>query len=128
MKIYGLGTDIVNCNRIKKTFSNNLSLLNRVFSKSEIEYCKEKKNPHFCYAMRFAAKEAFSKSLGTGISKGISLKEIVVGKKSSGQPYLSIKGSSLKIMNKIFKRKKFHLFLSISDDKPFAIATVIIAF
>ena len=77
MKIYGIGTDIVDINRIKKLLKNK-STLNRLFNKVEILKCSKSINSNNCYAKRFAAKEAFSKALGTGISAGISFNEIIV--------------------------------------------------
>ena len=75
MKIYGIGTDITNINRIKKLIKNK-KFIYRIFHKSEINKCNKQKNISNCYAKRFAAKEAFSKALGTGISKGINFREI----------------------------------------------------
>ena len=79
-----------------------------------------------CYAKRFAAKEAFSKALGLGISKGISFNEIIVFNIKSGKPSIRLLGTTKKIIHKILKKKKINIFLSLSDDKPFALATVII--
>ena len=86
---------------------------------------KKKNNASF-YAKRFAAKEAFSKALGTGIAKGLSFNEIVVENNYLGKPDLYIKGKSLKTVYKIIKKKKFKTFLSMSDDEPFISATVLI--
>ena len=73
MKIFGIGTDIVNIKRLKKTLKYNKNLFKkRVFSQNEIKYCENKKNSSSFYAKRFAAKEALSKALGTGIRKGIN--------------------------------------------------------
>ena len=77
MKIYGIGTDIVNVARIKKTLKNK-KLLKRLFSKSEILKCSKLVNRNNCYAKRFAAKEAFSKALGTGISNGINFRDLCI--------------------------------------------------
>ena len=68
MKIYGVGTDIIKIQRIKKSIKKN-SLKIRLFNQEEIKKCENIKNSLNCYAKRFAAKEAFSKALGTGISK-----------------------------------------------------------
>ena len=126
MKIFGIGTDIVDVKRIKKSLKNKL-FLSRLFNKDEISKCEKTKNSPNCFAKRFAAKEAFSKALGTGISKGLNFKEIEVIKEDSGKPSLSIKGKSLLVVKKTLKKDNFVVFLSISDDKPFAVATVIIA-
>jgi|TARA_B100000945_G_scaffold319147_1_gene325722 holo-[acyl-carrier-protein] synthase len=125
MKIYGIGTDIANVNRIKKSLKNNI-FINRIFNKKEIIKCSKQKNKASCYAKRFAAKEAFSKALGTGISKGINFNEIIVHNIKSGKPKIKLEGKTKIIVNKILK-KKFDIFLSLSDDKPFAVATIVIS-
>ena len=76
--------------------------------------------------MRYAAKEAFSKAIGTGISKGILFKDIEIKNDKLGKPDISIKGKSKIIVNKILKKKKYKSFISLSDDKPCAVAVVII--
>ena len=79
MKIFGIGTDIVNIKRMDHSLKRKgLSFLNRIFTKKEISYCKNKKNSSAFYAKRFAAKEAFSKALGTGIRNGINFKDIEI--------------------------------------------------
>ena len=126
MKIYGIGTDIANINRIKKSLKNK-DFINRLFDKNEIKKCSSQINKANCYAKRFAAKEAFSKAIGTGITKGINFNEIIVHNIKSGKPSIRLLGKTRKIVNKIFKKKKFSIFLSLSDDKPFAVATVVIS-
>ena len=126
MNIYGIGTDIVNVNRIKKSLKNK-SFIKRIFNQKEILKCKKTNNSTNCYAKRFAAKEAFSKALGTGISNGINFNEIVILNKKSGKPYISIIGQTKKILNKKFKKKKSKILLSLSDEKKYAVAFVIIS-
>ena len=126
MKIYGIGTDIANINRIKKSLKNK-NFIDRLFSKNEIKKCNSQINKANCYAKRFAAKEAFSKAMGTGISKGINFNEIIVHNIKSGKPSIKLLGNTKKIVNKILNKKKFNIFLSLSDDKPFAVATVVIS-
>ena len=126
MKIYGIGTDIANINRIKKSLKNK-DFIDRLFSKNEVKKCNNQINKANCYAKRFAAKEAFSKAIGTGISKGINFNEIIVHNIKSGKPNIKLLGNTKKIVNKILKKKKFNIFLSLSDDKPFAVATVVIS-
>ena len=123
MIIYGLGLDLVNINRLKTIIKKNKNFQKKIFSKSEISFCKKK---FYCFAKRFAAKEAFSKSLGTGIAKGLNFKEIETKNDYNGRPYIKIKGKSLKTVHKIIKKKKFKVFLSLSDEKSFAIAIVIL--
>ena len=126
MKIYGIGTDIANINRIKKSLKNK-NFIDRLFSKNEIKKCNSQINKANCYAKRFAAKEAFSKAMGTGISKGINFNEIIVHNIKSGKPRIKLLGNTKKVVNKILNKKKFNIFLSLSDDKPFAVATVVIS-
>tara|TARA_Y100000590_G_scaffold393407_1_gene471671 strand:+ start:398 stop:793 length:396 start_codon:yes stop_codon:yes gene_type:complete len=129
MKIYGIGTDIVNIKRIEQSLKKHkLVFKRRIFSKREIEYCEKRKNPAPFYAKRFAAKEAFSKALGTGIRKGINLKNIEVTNNSQGKPSISLKGNLSTFLRKKIKSKKYDIHLSLSDDKPWAQATVIIAY
>ena len=126
MRIYGIGTDIANINRIKKSLKNK-DFINRLFNKNEVKKCNNQINKANCYAKRFAAKEAFSKAMGTGISRGINFNEIIVHNIKSGKPNIKLLGNTKKIVNKILNKKKFNIFLSLSDDKPFAVATVVIS-
>ena len=126
MKIYGIGTDIANINRIKKSLKNK-NLMNRLFNKNEVKKCNNQINKANCYAKRFAAKEAFSKAMGTGISKGVNFNEIIVHNIKSGKPSIKLLGNTKKVVNKILKKKRFNIFLSLSDEKPFAVATVVIS-
>ena len=126
MRIYGIGTDIANINRIKKSLKNK-NFIDRLFNKNEVKKCNNQINKANCYAKRFAAKEAFSKAMGTGISKGINFNEIIVHNIKSGKPTIKLLGNTKKIVNKILNKKKISIFLSLSDDKPFAVATVVIS-
>ena len=126
MNIFGIGTDIVSVDRIKNSLRNK-KFIGRIFNEKEILKCKKNNNSINCYAKRFAAKEAFSKALGTGISNGINFNEIVVLNKKSGKPYISIIGETKKILKKKFKRKKSKISLSLSDEKKYAVAFVTIS-
>jgi|TARA_X000001036_G_C20361422_1_gene676659 holo-[acyl-carrier protein] synthase len=124
MKIYGIGTDIVDVDRIKKSLKNK-NFLKRIFSNEEISKCNKLKSSFNCYAKRFAAKEAFSKALGIGISNGINFNEIIVINKKNGKPFIKIKGKTMKIIKNILK-KKAKISLSLSDEKKYAVAFVTI--
>ncbi len=126
MKLYGIGIDIINIQRIKKSIKNK-KFIKRVFNRNEILKCKKQLNKENCYAKRFAAKEAFSKALGTGVSKGINFSEIIIKNTSIGKPKIELEGNTKKKVEKLLKKKKFNIFLTLTDDKPFAIATVIIS-
>ena len=126
MKVYGIGTDIVNINRIKKSIKNK-KFVKRIFNEIEIKKCQNQNNKANCFAKRFAAKEAFSKALGTGISKGINFKEIEVYNTKNGKPKIKLLGKTKSKVSKLVKKKKINIFLSLSDDKPFAVATIVIS-
>tara|TARA_B100001059_G_scaffold215279_1_gene232652 strand:- start:278 stop:661 length:384 start_codon:yes stop_codon:yes gene_type:complete len=126
MIIFGIGTDIVSVDRIKNSLKNK-NFVNRIFHKKEIIKCKRINNSINCYAKRFAAKEAFSKALGTGIAKGINFNEIVILNKKSGKPFIEIVGQTKKTLNKKFSRKKSKISLSLSDEKKYAVAFVTIS-
>ena len=129
MKIFGIGTDIVNINRIDHSLKKyGFSFKNKIFSKKEISYCEKKKYPSAFYAKRFAAKEAFSKALGTGIRKGVNLKNIEISNNIHGKPFILLKGSVANYLKKKVKARKYYIHLSLSDDKPWAQATVIISY
>ena len=129
MQIFGIGTDIVNIKRIDYSLKKHgLNFKNRIFSKKEISYCDKKKNSSAFYAKRFAAKEAFSKALGTGIRKGVNLKNIEISNNIHGKPFILLKGSLANYLKKKIKSKKYDIHLSLSDDKPWAQATVIISY
>jgi len=126
MKIHGIGVDIIKISRIKKSL-NNYRFKTKVYSSDEVKNCNQITKQENCYAKKFAAKEAFSKALGTGISGGISFNEIVVYNKKSGKPHIKLLGKTKKKVNNILKGKKFNISLSLSDDIPFALAAVIIS-
>ena len=128
MKIFGIGTDIVNIKRIKTTIKNNSTFKQRIFSKKEISYCENRKNPASFYAKRFAAKEALSKALGTGIRKDIKFKDMEILNNKLGKPYINLKGSTKSFLKKKVKKKKYFIYLSLSDDIPWAQATVVISY
>ena len=123
--IYGIGTDIVSVDRITKLIRNK-KYLSRLFSIEEIFKCSKLKNCNNCYAKRFAAKEAFSKAFGTGISNGINLNEIIVTNEKNGKPLIKLQGNTLKIIKKKFKKKP-KIALSLSDEKKYAVAFVTIS-
>ena len=126
MKIFGIGTDIVKVSRIKK-FVKKKTFITRLFNKQEVLKCKKTKNPSNCFAKRFAAKEAFSKALGTGISKGINFNEIVVLNEKNGKPFIKLLEKTKKNVEKKFKKKKFKISLSLTDEEKYAVAFVTIS-
>ena len=128
MTILGTGIDIVENYRLKKILlKKKPNFKKKIFTINEVAYCEKKSSSINCYSKRFAAKEAFVKALGTGFRKNINFKDIEVINNTYGKPYISI---NKKIANKIktlFKVKKFNVSLSISDEKKYSIASVIIS-
>ena len=129
MKIFGIGTDIVNIRRFDKSLKRHGNRFkNRIFSKKEINYCEKKKNPSAFYAKRFAAKEALSKALGIGIGKDLNFNNIEISNDFKGKPSIRLKGSIKNYVKKKINNKKYKIYLSLTDDIPWAQATVIISF
>ena len=126
MKLYGIGADIVKVKRIRNSIKNK-NFVEKLFNKDEIIRCKRMKNSFNCFAKRFAAKEAFSKALGTGITKGINFKEIIVLNEKNGKPVIKLIDKTKKIVEKKFKKKKYKISLSMSDERNFAVAFVTIS-
>lgn len=126
MSIYGIGSDIININRVKKALKNK-NFIKKIFSKNEIKTVENKANKIASYAKRFAAKEAFSKALGTGISKGISFKDISIHNNKKGKPDIKLLGKTKKIVQTILK-KNYKIFLTISDEQKYALAMVVITY
>ena len=124
MKLSGIGVDIIENSRIKKMIKNK-QFLQRIFSNYEILNSKKQTNKISFFSKRFAAKEAFSKSLGTGFRNSLTFKDIVIKNDRSGKPFFYITKKVKSIINKKFKTKKFNFFLSISDEKNYSIAFVI---
>ncbi|NBQ46128.1 MAG: holo-ACP synthase [Proteobacteria bacterium] len=127
MNVIGLGTDIVNINRIKKIYTKyGNHFLDKILTESEkkIEKKKSRLKNIETIAKRFAAKEAISKAIGHGFSKGIHFKNIEIYNDKNGRPYANVNGKAKIILNKI--SKKHNIFLSLSDDKPWAVATALI--
>ena len=125
MKILGIGTDIVKNTRFKILIKKK-NFINRTFGKEEIKLSQKLSNKSNFFSKRFAAKEAFAKSLGTGFRNNLNLKDIEILNDKMGKPFY-IKSKKIdKLINKIFKTKKYNLFLSISDEKDYSVAFTII--
>ena len=125
MKILGIGVDIVENRRIKKSIKNPLFKI-RVYSSKELKQSNAENNKVGYFSKRFAAKEAFSKALGTGFRMNLNFKDIEVINDKMGKPYYVKNKKITKIVQKNFKIKKFKFFLSISDEKNYSTAFAII--
>jgi holo-[acyl-carrier protein] synthase len=123
--ILGTGVDAVNIDRIERLFLKYGSkFLNRILSSKEIEICDKYQNIDLkirYLSKRFAAKEAVSKALGTGIGE-VSFKDIEILNDGRGSPFVNLcKKINLSGYN------KYNIHISISDDRPVAIAFAIIS-
>ena len=119
--IIGIGTDIIEVGRIAKSISRE-GFKKKVFSDREIAYCETQKKEE-SYAVRFAAKEAFFKALGTGWRDGMSITEIEILNDSLGKPDIYLSGRTLEV----FKEKGgTHIHVSLSHIKAEAIAFVVL--
>ena len=125
MKILGVGVDIIENARIKKSLKNN-QFIKRIFTSSEISKAKKIKDKTSYYSKRFAAKEAFSKSLGIGFRNNLNFKDISIINDKLGKPSFIITDKVKNIVKKQFKITNFNFFLSISDEKKYSIAYVIL--
>ena len=125
MQIIGNGADIIDNIRIKKSIKN-INFIKRVYSNTEVKESKKVRNKINFFAKRFAAKEAFVKSIGTGFRKNINFKDISVKNNKNGKPQLIINKKIKKMIKKNFNMTNFKIFLSLSDEKKHSIAFVII--
>ena len=121
MNIAGIGVDIVNNDRIKKSIKDR-KFISRVFSKIEINYSKKIKNKSSYFAKRFAAKESLSKAIGTGFRKGLNFKDISIVNDKKGKPHYKLNNNVKKLIYSIFKVKKIKISLSLADEKKYSIA------
>lgn len=120
--VIGIGTDIVEVQRISKSIESN-DFKVRVFSASEIAYCEGKVNKAEHYAARFSAKEAFLKAIGTGLRGDIALKEIEVINDELGKPSIKLNGKS----SDIHSSKNIQaIHLTLSHVKDLAVAMVVV--
>ena len=125
MSIIGIGVDIINNNRLKKLIKNKI-FVSRVFTKNEQKFSKKLKNKVNYYSKRFAAKEAFSKATGFGISNKLHFKDIEIKNNKKGKPIIGLSKSTSSYLRNKFKVKSFKTNLSLSDERNYSIAYVII--
>jgi len=125
MKILGIGIDIIQNKRLKNLIFNK-TFLSRTFSKNEIKISKNILSKTNYFSKRFAAKEAFAKSIGTGFRDNLNFKDIEILNDKKGKPFYFKSKKIDTIVKKKFKIKNYNLFLSISDEKDYSIAFTII--
>ena len=125
MKILGIGVDVIKNKRIQSLIKNK-NFIQRTFSENEVKFSKNKHNKINYFAKRFAAKEAFVKSIGTGFRHGFNFKDISVINDKLGKPSFLISKKIKNMIKKKFKIRKFNFFLSITDEEKYSMAFVIL--
>ncbi len=123
MAIVGLGTDIAEIDRFEKSLSKlGEAFAKRILTEPELVTFHATKQQSRFLAKRFAAKEAASKALGTGIAKGVTFHDFIVSNDANGKPVLSLHNQALAYAT---SEGVTHIHLSISDERHYAVATVI---
>ena len=122
--IYGVGTDLVDIERVKKILSKNRDgFVKRVLSEHEQALFANKADSAAYFAKRFAAKEAFAKALGTGIGQVAGFQDLTVRNNENGKPYF-IPSEKLRLY--LLEKGINQAHLSISDESQNAVAFVIL--
>jgi holo-[acyl-carrier protein] synthase len=122
--IYGVGTDIVNIDRIQKIIlKNREGFIKRVLTEHEQALFANKADSAAFFAKRFAAKEAFSKALGTGIGRVVSFQDLTVRNNDNGKPHF-IPSEKLRLY--LLEKGVKQAHLSISDESQYAVAFVVL--
>lgn len=120
--IYGIGIDIVSVDRMREVVDKwGERFLQRVYTETEIAYCYEKKHPFPSLAVRFAAKEALIKAMGSGIS--VSFTDVEVLSSDSGRPFIQPKGRLQDFFRENLLRSSH---LSLSHERNYGVALVVI--
>tara|TARA_Y100001970_G_scaffold294081_1_gene446602 strand:+ start:7175 stop:7588 length:414 start_codon:yes stop_codon:yes gene_type:complete len=121
------GIDIIDIRRIKKTIKKyGYKFKKRCFTEKEIKRSESKNKSDESYAKRYAAKEACAKALGTGLARGVFWKDIEVTNNKYGKPSIILHNKALRYIDKIKKNTNFNIEVSLSDEKNYAIANVVI--
>ena len=127
--IYGVGTDLINSERIEKLLTKfGNKFLIKIFSKKEINNSKKSFNKALYFSKRFAGKEAFWKAMSPNKENTLYFNEIEILSTNNGKPYVNLIGMTKNKVSYLEKslNYKFDFHISISDEKPHALAFVII--
>ena len=121
------GIDIINIRRIKEIIKKyNFKFKKKCFHPSEISKSESRLKSVESYAKRYAAKEACAKALGTGLARGVFWKDIEVQNDKFGKPKIKLHNNALKYLKKMTTGNNCSIEVSLSDEKKYAIANVII--
>lgn len=126
--IIGLGSDLADIRRIENTLEKfGERFTHRIFTEGERKKSDRRKQRAASYAKRFAAKEACSKALGTGLSNAVYWKDMEVVNLPSGKPTMKLtNGAERRLLKMMPEGMESHIHLTITDDMPYAQAFVII--
>ena len=125
--IYGIGTDIIDINRIKSVLNKYGDKFKyKCFHQNEISWSNSKLKSAESFAKRYAAKEACAKALGTGLARGVFWKDIEIKNNQFGKPFIKLHGNAKEIFKKMNKASNTQVEVSLSDEKKYAIANVTI--
>ena len=120
--IYGIGVDLVYVPRIERVLARwGDRFLDRVFTADEQALCLSRPRPACAFAMRFAAKEAFSKAIGSGMKRGVNWRDIEVFHHPGGRPGIRARGRTLDLCRE-YGITGMHV--SLSDERDYAVAVV----
>lgn len=124
MAIFGIGVDLCEIARVEKLYLRQpQAFAAKILHPNEQQLLARSKFPERFLAKRFAAKEAFAKAMGTGVAEGIILPDIEVANDIVGKPFIIPHGGSLQRINQL---GRWQIHLSISDEKHYAVAQVLI--
>jgi len=127
--IYGIGTDLINCKRVEKLLNKfGNKFLFKIFSNEEIKNSKTSYNKGLYFSKKFAGKEAFWKAISPNKDNTLHFNEIEILSNETGKPYVNLIGMTKNKVSNLEKSLncKFNFHISISDEKPNALAFVII--
>ena len=124
MNFFGIGIDVVETERVRSSLEEfGEKFIQRLFTAAEQAYCESHRQPALHYAARFAAKEAVSKALGTGIGKEVAFTEIEVIKLPSGEPQIELSGKAADFAQ---RNRISCIKISLTHTKHYAAANAVV--
>jgi holo-[acyl-carrier protein] synthase len=122
--IFGIGIDVVENARIAEAIRRHGDhFLNKIYQTAEVEYCQTMKDPAPHFAARFAAKEAVSKAFGTGLAGQFEWKDIEVGRKASGEPFIILHHGAAELAKRV---GVCSVLISLSHSSDYAVANAVL--
>lgn len=124
MNLIGLGIDVVEIDRISAALERHEEAFERkIFTSSEIEYCRRQKRPATHFAARFAAKEAIAKALGTGIGEQAAWTDLEIQRRESGEPHVVLSGAAKRKASELGVRE---IKISLTHAREYAAANAVL--